>query len=75
MSGVDSHLLTIIACGVCVLYTTFGSLKSIVWIDIFQMVVLCAALSIFLVRGVVIQGGPAIVWSRVNNGGRFDLLE
>ncbi|KAJ3663127.1 hypothetical protein Zmor_007436 [Zophobas morio] len=75
VSGVNSHLLTVIVCGVCVFYTTFGSLKSIVWIDIFQKVVLSVTLSIFLVLGVVKQGGPTVVWSKVKNGGRFDILD
>ncbi|XP_063925858.1 sodium-coupled monocarboxylate transporter 2-like [Zophobas morio] len=39
------------------------------------MVVLSVTLSIFLVSGVVKQGGPTVVWSRVKNGGRFDILD
>ena len=59
----------------CVLYTTFGTLKSIVWIDIFQTVVLGGALSTFLIIGVVKQGGPGVLLSRAKNGGRLDLFE
>ena len=59
----------------CVLYTTFGSLKSIVWIDIFQMVVQSVAMTTFFLLGVVKQGGPAVVWSNIKTGGRFDILE
>ncbi|XP_077969948.1 sodium-coupled monocarboxylate transporter 1-like [Styela clava] len=66
---------SILSCGgVCILYTTFGGFKGIVWTDVFQSFVIVIGIIAIVVRGVMINGGFAEVWNAAYEGGRIDFV-
>nr|XP_039254321.1 sodium-coupled monocarboxylate transporter 1-like [Styela clava] len=66
---------SILSCGgVCILYTSFGGFKGIVWTDVFQSFVIVIGIIAIVVRGVMINGGFAEVWNAAYEGGRLDFV-
>ncbi|KAM3871173.1 sodium-dependent multivitamin transporter-like [Diretmus argenteus] len=60
---------------VCILYTTMGGLKAVIWTDVFQTVVMFAGQLAVIVVGIQQTGGPSEVWSKVWEGNRISGLD
>ncbi|XP_077969946.1 sodium-coupled monocarboxylate transporter 1-like [Styela clava] len=74
VSGLNTWA-SILACGVvCILYTTFGGFKGIVWTDVFQSFVIVVGVIAVVTRGVMINGGFAEIWNAAYEGGRIDFV-
>uniref|UniRef100_A0A8C6NW29 Solute carrier family 5 member 6 n=1 Tax=Nothobranchius furzeri TaxID=105023 RepID=A0A8C6NW29_NOTFU len=56
---------------VCMLYTTIGGLKAVIWTDVFQTVVMFAGQLAVIVVGVQRTGGVSEVWRKVLEGNRI----
>ncbi|KAM9355881.1 solute carrier family 5 member 6 isoform 2-T5 [Pholidichthys leucotaenia] len=59
---------------VCMLYTTLGGLKAVIWTDVFQTVVMFAGQLAVIVVGVQKTGGVSEVWRKVWEGNRISGL-
>lgn len=70
-TGINVHLITPVACIVCLFYTTFGGLRAVVWTDALQFVVMVGATLIVIYLGLDVTGGFAGVWKAADKGGRL----
>lgn len=59
--GIDRTLGILIGCGIVIAYATFGGMRSVVWTDVIQFVVLTVGIPLTLYFGVNAAGG----WERV----------
>ncbi|BFZ00829.1 hypothetical protein BsWGS_03870 [Bradybaena similaris] len=68
--------LSVVIVGVIgTVYTAIGGIKSVVWTDTFQTLVVFSGIFIILVTGVVSVGSVSEVWSLASTGGRLDATE
>ncbi|XP_034240035.1 sodium-coupled monocarboxylate transporter 1-like [Thrips palmi] len=74
VSGVSVHIISPIACLVCIFYTTLGGLKAVVWTDALQLALLVLASLAVIVLGVLRVGGAGVVLERAIEGGRLELF-
>ncbi|XP_070577494.1 sodium-coupled monocarboxylate transporter 1-like [Ptychodera flava] len=58
---------------VCTFYTVIGGLKAVIWVDVFQCLVMIVSVITFLVLGTVKAGGPTFVWDYNVVHGRLDV--
>lgn len=65
------HTITPILCVVCIIYTSIGGLKAVVWTDTIQFTVTVGGLIAVLFLGVKSVGGISEVWKRSEMGGRL----
>ncbi|XP_059470404.1 sodium-coupled monocarboxylate transporter 2-like [Neocloeon triangulifer] len=59
---------------VCVIYSSLGGIKAVVWSDTFQFTIIVAALLMVVIRGAMLDGGPAEIWQDAYESGRIEFL-
>ncbi|GFR93212.1 sodium-coupled monocarboxylate transporter 1-like [Elysia marginata] len=57
--------------GVCTLYTSMGGIKSVIWTDAFQTVIVFAGIFACIIKGSTLVGGFRNAWSMADEGGRI----
>lgn len=70
-TGINVHLITPVACVVCLFYTTLGGLRAVVWADAFQFVLMVGATVFTIYLGLDLTGGFSNVWEAADRGGRL----
>ncbi|KAF7417403.1 hypothetical protein HZH68_000056 [Vespula germanica] len=65
------HTITPVLCAVCILYTSIGGLKAVVWTDTIQFTVTVGGLFAVLFLGINSVGGVSEVWKRSEMGNRL----
>ncbi|EFN74893.1 Sodium-coupled monocarboxylate transporter 1 [Camponotus floridanus] len=65
------HMITPVVCIVCIIYTSIGGLKAVVWTDTIQFSVTVGGLVTILVLGVLSVGSIEEVWRISGEGGRL----
>ncbi|XP_046813768.1 sodium-coupled monocarboxylate transporter 2-like [Vespa crabro] len=65
------HTITPVLCAVCILYTSIGGLKAVVWTDTIQFTVTIGGLFAVLILGIKSVGGVSEVWKRSEMGNRL----
>ncbi|GFY65578.1 putative sodium-dependent multivitamin transporter [Trichonephila inaurata madagascariensis] len=64
--------MSIILMGVvCTFYCTLGGMKAVLWTDVFQAILMYAALFAIIVKGLLLLGGIGNVFTIANEGGRL----
>ncbi|XP_066595799.1 sodium-coupled monocarboxylate transporter 1-like [Prorops nasuta] len=71
VSKLNLHFITPVLCTVCILYTSIGGLKAVVWTDTIQFSVTVGGLFAILYLGLKSVGGMAEVWRISDEGGRL----
>ncbi|XP_068904857.1 sodium-coupled monocarboxylate transporter 1-like [Tenebrio molitor] len=71
-TGLNVHLITPMVCLICVLYTTLGGLKAVVWTDVIQATMMLLALILVLIKGTVDVGGFSTILERNYESGRIE---
>ncbi|XP_024877415.1 sodium-coupled monocarboxylate transporter 1-like isoform X2 [Temnothorax curvispinosus] len=71
VSNLSVHAITPVLCIVCIIYTSIGGLKAVVWSDTIQFSVTVGGLFAVLVLGTLSVGGIEQVWSISGTGGRL----
>ncbi|RUS69858.1 hypothetical protein EGW08_022380, partial [Elysia chlorotica] len=76
-ASVPLWLSILVVGGVCTLYTSLGGIKSVIWTDAFQTVIVFTGISVCIIKGSDMVGGFRKAWSIANDGGRliFDKFE
>ncbi|KAK9507166.1 hypothetical protein O3M35_007078 [Rhynocoris fuscipes] len=64
VTGLNTMIVVTVMYIVCILYTTVGGVKAVIWTDTFQVGVLFVALIAVLTKGTLDIGGPSNVWQR-----------
>lgn len=57
------------------MYGPQGGIKAVVWSDTFQAVIILAALIAVLIRGCMVDGGPAHVWHLAYQSERLEFFK
>ncbi|GFT24638.1 putative sodium-dependent multivitamin transporter [Nephila pilipes] len=69
-----SMWMSVIAIGiVCTFYCTLGGMKAVLWTDMFQAVLMFAALFAIIIKGCLLLGGIGKIFEIANEGGRLVL--
>ncbi|XP_072761247.1 sodium-coupled monocarboxylate transporter 1-like [Anoplolepis gracilipes] len=71
VTNLSIHVLTPVICIVCIIYTSIGGLKAVVWTDTIQFSVTVGGLFAVLVLGIMSVGSVEEVWRISNEGGRL----
>ncbi|XP_064214139.1 sodium-coupled monocarboxylate transporter 2-like [Tribolium castaneum] len=74
VTGFPISYIIICVFGTCIFYTTIGGLKTVVWTDIFQVVLVLLSLLIICVIGLNTTGNFSSLWKTALDGGRLDIL-
>ncbi|CAH1183376.1 unnamed protein product [Phaedon cochleariae] len=64
VTGINVHLITPIVCVFCILYTSMGGMKGVVWTDVIQLIVMFGALILVVIKGTIDVGGIKKVFQR-----------
>ncbi|CAK8694368.1 unnamed protein product [Clavelina lepadiformis] len=60
---------------ICVLYSTLGGLKAVIWTDAFQAIIMLIGFISIIIRGSVVMGGFENIWRACEEGGRIEFLK
>ncbi|XP_012533313.1 sodium-coupled monocarboxylate transporter 1 [Monomorium pharaonis] len=71
VSNLSVHAITPVLCIVCIIYTSIGGLKAVVWSDTIQFSVTVGGLFVVLVLGILSVGNVEKVWRISSEGGRL----
>ncbi|KAL7298372.1 hypothetical protein TKK_0008713 [Trichogramma kaykai] len=74
VSGIDIHVISCLVCVTCVFYTVMGGLRTVVWTDTLQVVVMVVAVMVVTGLGTYQVGGPTAVWQRALEAKRVEFL-
>jgi sodium-coupled monocarboxylate transporter 8/12 len=68
-------VIALVISSICVFYTAIGGLKTVVWTDIFQFIIVITSTLVISCIGVKSTGGFTAVWNTALAGGRLDIFE
>lgn len=73
VTGLD-QTYSILAIGiVCTFYSTIGGMKAVLFTDVFQSILMFAAIYAVIICAAVKAGGLAPIWEAAEKGGRLEL--
>ncbi|CAH1183378.1 unnamed protein product [Phaedon cochleariae] len=64
VTGINVHLTTPVVCVICIIYTSMGGLKGVVWTDVIQIVIMIGAVILVVIKGTIDVGGISNVLQR-----------
>ncbi|XP_023176124.2 sodium-coupled monocarboxylate transporter 2 isoform X5 [Drosophila hydei] len=64
VSGISVHTIVPITSLICIVYTSIGGIKGVVWTDVIQGVVMIGAMGFVIIKGTVDLGGLSVVLER-----------
>ncbi|TDG42421.1 hypothetical protein AWZ03_011142 [Drosophila navojoa] len=73
VTGINIHLINIMVCSICVVYTMLGGIKAVVWTDVVQGAIMLISVLLVGVLGTMQAGGLSSVLESANNGGRLNV--
>ncbi|CAH1367551.1 unnamed protein product [Tenebrio molitor] len=74
-TGIDVQIVSFVVCGICVFYTAVGGLRTVIWTDVFQFVVIFGSLASIFVISVRELGGFQTIWMKAVDGGRLEIFD
>ncbi|XP_068917916.1 sodium-coupled monocarboxylate transporter 2-like [Tenebrio molitor] len=74
-TGIDVQVVSFVVCGICVFYTAIGGLRTVIWTDVFQFVVIFGSLASIFVISLSKLGGFETIWMKAVDGGRLDIFD
>ena len=60
---------------VCIVYTTIGGIKAVMWTDTFQGLVMFGSFIAVIAKGNADAGGSSVIFDRNYQSGRIELFE
>ncbi|KAF5286283.1 hypothetical protein FQR65_LT12723 [Abscondita terminalis] len=75
VSGVNITLTAIVTSSLCILYTTIGGFKGVVWSDILQLVIMVASFLVIFFIGISAVNGFDVLWNTSIKGHRLDIFD
>ncbi|XP_064554489.1 sodium-coupled monocarboxylate transporter 2-like [Drosophila montana] len=64
VSGISVHTIVPLTSLICIIYTSIGGIKGVVWTDVIQGAVMVGALGFVIIKGTYDLGGLAVVLER-----------
>ncbi|GAB6028002.1 hypothetical protein CHUAL_002229 [Chamberlinius hualienensis] len=74
VTGIHLWILVIIIGIVCIIYTSLGGIKAVVWADSIQCFVMIAVYIVIIVKGTIDVGGMNAVWDKIKEGKRDEVF-
>ncbi|XP_070575636.1 sodium-dependent multivitamin transporter-like [Ptychodera flava] len=71
---IDQWISLVVTGLVCVIYTTLGGMKAVIWTDVFQFIVIFGTVIAVAVLGTIEAGGLEHVWEVNKRDGRLDVF-
>ncbi|KAK2171563.1 hypothetical protein NP493_1044g00045 [Ridgeia piscesae] len=71
VTGFPTWTVIILIGAVCIVYTTLGGMKAVIWTDVFQTFIMLAGMLAIVIQGTMVVGGLGRVWSIAEAGGRI----
>ncbi|XP_058797253.1 sodium-coupled monocarboxylate transporter 2-like [Phymastichus coffea] len=75
VTGLDLHVITPFFCTICIIYTTLGGIKAVVWTDTLQFIFTISSLATVLTLGLMAVGGLENAWKIAEKGGRIKFFD
>ncbi|CAK8694363.1 unnamed protein product [Clavelina lepadiformis] len=75
VTGFDLWGAILSTAAVCILYSTLGGLKAVIWTDAFQAIIMLIGFISIIIRGSVVMGGFENIWRACEEGGRIEFLK
>ncbi|GFV45201.1 putative sodium-dependent multivitamin transporter [Trichonephila clavipes] len=67
-----SMTMSVVVLGVvCTFYCTLGGMKAVLWTDVFQAILMFAALFVIIIKGLLLLGGIRNIFEIAKEGGRL----
>ncbi|XP_065218773.1 sodium-coupled monocarboxylate transporter 1-like [Planococcus citri] len=74
VTGMNLHLITSIACAICVFYTCVGGIKAVVWTDTFQIFIMLLGMIVVLLIGMYNLPGFSMIFEKAAESGRLEFF-
>ncbi|KAG5668439.1 hypothetical protein PVAND_016379 [Polypedilum vanderplanki] len=75
MTGINVHIITSVSIFICVIYTSLGGIKAVVWTDVLQIIITFLTIALIAIKGTMIVGGLDIVLDRNLKGERIEPID
>nr|XP_015836814.1 PREDICTED: sodium-coupled monocarboxylate transporter 1-like [Tribolium castaneum] len=75
VTGFKLHYITIFVSSICIIYTTIGGFKTVVWTDVLQFIVVATTLVIILGLGIQSKDGLGEIWQKAWNTEILDIFQ
>ncbi|XP_058797264.1 sodium-coupled monocarboxylate transporter 2-like [Phymastichus coffea] len=75
VTGYNLHVITPILSIVCIIYTSMGGVKAVVWTDTIQFIFTIGGLTTVLILGVISIHGFSEIWRIADEGGRIKIFD
>ncbi|GAB6027711.1 hypothetical protein CHUAL_001947 [Chamberlinius hualienensis] len=59
---------------VCIIYTSMGGIKAVVWADVVQCLIMVAILTMIIIKSAINVGGFGVIWDRIVAGKRDEIF-
>lgn len=73
VTGIPKSIAILLIGFVCSFYSIIGGLKAVLLTDVFQSILMFAAVFTIIISGLVYAGGFGAIFSAANEGGRLEL--
>ena len=68
-------MIAVVLCAICIFYTSLGGLKTVVWTDFLQFIIIMACLVTIYTIGLNQSGGFLQIWQTASLGERLQLFK
>ncbi|XP_052767858.1 sodium-coupled monocarboxylate transporter 1-like [Mya arenaria] len=75
VAGIPLWLSVVVVGVIGTVYTSIGGMKTVIWTDVFQFVILYGGLIVILVMGTIKIGGVGVLGEKAYEGGRINFSE
>ncbi|KFB39610.1 AGAP004199-PA-like protein [Anopheles sinensis] len=73
VTGLDQAYSILAIGGICTFYSTIGGMKAVLFTDVFQSVLMFAAIYAVIICAAVKAGGLSPIWDAASEGGRLEI--
>ncbi|KAF5288204.1 hypothetical protein FQA39_LY03972 [Lamprigera yunnana] len=75
VTGLNLYMIIIVISLMCIIYTTVGGFKAVIWTDAVQFFMMVGSMFVVLYLGIHSAGGLPIIWKTAKNRGFFDIFD
>lgn len=75
VTGYTVHMVSLVIAVTCIIYTTIGGVKAVIWTDSLQFCVTLCTLCCVLIMGTISVGGVSKIWADAELGNRLDFFK
>lgn len=73
LTGLNKNWSILLVGLVCIFYSTIGGMKAVVFTDVFQSILMYAAVLAIIISGTIFAGGFPEIFRAADEGGRLEI--